>query len=532
MSKNIILRHSFFIVIASMICGFLACSFGKDLCWDLAHYHYYVAYSFFHARDKIDYWPVSYIHQFINPTIDFLTYALITFFKPFTAIWLLGAINGINLWLLFLIAKEFIKETHHNLIALLLACLGLFGPTTLPGMGSFQNDNVVALFVLGFVLLQLYAIKNPIKQNRFYFSLASGWMLGLGLGLKLTVASYVIGAFFSFVILPFSRNERLRLCALWSSGIVIGFIMLNGFWMMSMWRVYQNPFFPFFNHWFHSPYFQNINWRDVRFLPHGLWQHIFFPFYFSWDGRTADASFQDIRFMLCYVLLIFTPLALWLRRHKKNTPYFTNQEKWLLTFFLVSYIHWQITFSIARYLAPLEFLTPLLIYLLLSYLLLNQMLRLITFVTIFTAMLLLMKPIPMVRNYQFSESYFNVTLPSITTQLTHATVLMAYPAFVNKADPRPQTYLIPFFKKEWQFIGIPFWDRKYLFDESSHQKINEYVSHANHPIFLLTTDVDIKNLYHAAYRFGLKPNGSCEFITSDRQSITHLSVLLCPVKKG
>src|SRR4029079_13454467 len=99
-------RNNFFIqpllLILCMLCGgYLAVFFGRELCWDLAHYHYYTPYAYLYNRYSIDYWPTSYLHQFLNPTIDFLTYGLINYLSPYRAVFILGALHGINLWLLY-----------------------------------------------------------------------------------------------------------------------------------------------------------------------------------------------------------------------------------------------------------------------------------------------------------------------------------------------------------------------------------------------------------------------------------------------
>jgi hypothetical protein len=96
-------------------------------------------------------------------------------------------------------------------------------------------------------------------------------------------------------------------------------------------------------------------------------------------------------------------------------------------------------------------------------------------------------------------------------------------------DPRPQTYLIPFFPSGWRFIGVPFWNQKYLSEEKTTHDISTHLLGNDNKIFLLTSDVNMPELYLSARKFGLVPNGQCEKIFSDRQAVTHLNVLLCPV---
>ena len=163
--------NRFMLIFAMLLCGGISVYFGKELCWDLASYHYYNPFALLNARHNIDYWPSSNIQQYINPAIDFLSYFLITYFTPFMSEFILGAIHGINLWLLFLIAQHFLQQEKFKYsLALLFALLGLYGPTTLPGIGSFQNDNLISIFVLAFVLLQLYSLENNKPLLTIYFS--------------------------------------------------------------------------------------------------------------------------------------------------------------------------------------------------------------------------------------------------------------------------------------------------------------------------------------------------------------------------
>lgn len=516
-----------------LMCGCLSVIFGKELCWDLAHYHFYNPFALISGRRDIDFWPNSYIHQFINPTIDLLTYLLITYFTPWKTEFILGAIHGINIWLLFLIAQFFIQKPHKILLALSLAILGLLGPTTLPGIGSFQNDNLICIFILGFLFLQLKAFTAYKNDSAFpYFYLAtSGFILGLGFGLKLTAGIYIAGAVIATLLSPFSIHYKIKAILTWGTTAVLGMLITNGYWMVLMWQEHHNPFFPFFNRIFQSPDFLSVDWRDTRFLPNTLSQTLFFPFYFSWDGRTADAPFRDFRFAVLYPLFIFSGLK-WLWEKYKgevDTARHSLIQYWLFAFYIFSYFIWQFYFSIARYLAPLEMLAPLVIYLLVKTIVRDTLIRFVCAFIIFYGLLVVMSPIPMIRAPWYDRSFFNVRLPKEIKNIPNATVLMTYTAYVMNRDPRPQTYLIPFFPSGWRFIGVPFWNQKYLSAQTTTRDIAAHLPGKGNKIFLLTSDINMPELYHSARKFGLVPDGKCEKIFSDRQAVTHLNVLLCPV---
>lgn len=523
------------LLLAMLAGGLLSVIFGKELCYDLANYHYYGPYAYLHDRAKLDFWPNSYVLQYISPTIDFLTYFLINNFSSLVVTFLLGAIHGINFWLLFLIARLFLHGNLKIPLAIVLATLGMYGPTAWPGIGSFQNDNLITIFILGFVFLQLiqlqyYSVTSIFRKNLIIFS---GLLLGIGIGLKLTAGIFSVGVLLATLILPISLTDRIKLICLISISAALGMLLISGYWMLLMWQQHHNPFFPFFNNIFHSPDFSNINWRDKRFLPKNMWETLFYPYFFSWDGRIADAPFRDFRFPIVYTLFVVVGIKyVWEKiqaRYSQRRPV-NLREYWLYAFFIFSYVFWQYYFSISRYIATLEMLAPLVIFLLLRQICKNPYAMSIILTTIFYTLFFFMAPIHMVRMRWYNDSFFNIKFPASIKHQTQAMVLMSFTSYVYDLDPRPQIYLIPFFPPKWRFVGIPFLHEKYDLDKNTADKIQLLIHGYRDKIYLLTTDLNMPELYRAAIKFNLIPDGSCERISSDRQKMTPYHVLLCPVK--
>ncbi len=527
MSNQDRLLYALILTLAMLACGMLSMWFGKELGWDLANYHYYQPYAILHDRMQIDFWPSSFIHQYINPAIDFLPYYLINHVSPRMTEFLLGAIHGINFWLLFIIANLFISSRS---LCLIVALLGMYAPSALSGIGSFQNDDLVSIFVLAFVFLYIRGLASENDAIYKYFLFAS-LLLGIGIGLKLTAGIFALGAIFATMLLPISFRQRMTLLLLTSIAITVGVFLSSGYWMALMWEQHHNPFFPFLNNLFHSADFASVNWRDTRFLPHGIWENLFFPFYFSWDGRTADGFFRDFRFAILYVLFVLAGIN-WLVKKRPRDLMLT----WLLAFFVFSYLIWQYYFSIARYLTPLEMLSPLIIYLLLKQLPIPHYVHATAIVIIFYTLFFFMSPIPVARARWYDTTFFNIKLPPVVQETHEAVVLVAYSVYMQgkpwlDVNPRPQAYLIPFFPPHWRFIGIPFGHGKYLADQTLEQKIYSITNIRAQRIFLLTSNVDMPELYRVAASFGLIQAGSCEKIYSDRQKMTDQDVLLCPVRR-
>lgn len=505
------------IVLISMLLGaVISVLYGKELNWDVAHYHYYGPYALLNNRDALDYFPPSYIHQYINPTIDFITYFFITYLSPFKAEALLGMLHGLNIALLYGIALVFIHDKpYRHLMAALLTFVGIYGPTVWSGMGSFQNDNLVAVFIL-------FSLYWCLREKSLKLA---GFVMGLGIGLKLTAGVYLIGIFAALITRPLTLKSRLHQLFVFGCFATLGLLITSGYWMFHQWQHYGNPLFPFFNEFFKSPDFALSNWRDLRFLPGDVITAIFFPFYF-WNGSNDDAPSTDIRFAVLYLLaLVFIATSIF-----KRKP-LSREARFICIFFLVAYIVWEAYFSIARYLATLEMLTPIMLYVLTQQLPITTWKKVSLLVALLYTIAFMMTPRTSVRVWWYEGSFFNVVMPPVVKHTPKATVLISYTAYVNDLDPRPQTYLIPFFPKTWAFIGIPFWNKTFLRDPASLNNTLTRLA-GDQPIFLLGPSLIMPNFYAAAKSMHLLPAGQCSVITSDRQAVTGQSVLLCPMKKS
>lgn len=521
------LKQIFILSIFLFSCGSLSFLFGKELCWDLANYHYYLPYAFLHHREYIDSWPSSYVHQYLNPALDFLSLALINHASPKAAEWMLGALSGISVWLLYLISSLLIKDRYASMWAILVSVIGFVGPTALSGIGSFQNDNVICIFTLSSIYFSLQYIQT---NNKHYLGIA-GLLLGIGVGLKLTAAIYVMGCLGAFLFSALPWRKKISCLSLFSFAAVLGAAISAGYWWYHQWQLHGNPFLPALNNLFHSNDFPWKNWRDTRFLPTSITEAIFFPFYFSVDGRTADAPFRDFRFIAVYVLLIIGFIrTVYLKRMKTSVATLSSATRWLLLFFIFSYIAWEYYFSMARYLVTLEVLAPLVIYVIIKALRLSVLVECIVLLLAYISIILALSPIPMIRKPVYGATYFNVVLPHSISDIKHAIVLIPYSAYALSIDPRPQAYLIPFFPASWQFVGVPFLNNHWL-NESKDNELTLRVLRANpaERKYVLTPEKFMPAMQAVATFYHLHWKNRCESIASDRQMMTHEKVFLCEV---
>lgn len=522
------------VLLVSMIfCGLLSVSFGKELQWDLAGYHFYNPYAFLHQRfNTLDYWAPSAIQMYITPTLDFFSYYIIKSYSPKMCEFMLGSIHGINAALLFYISRFFLaffvkRPIYQIIIAALAAVTGLYAPTVFPGIGAFFNDNTISLFILGFVLWWVIILKKYNECGTFSSIqiMGANLLLGVAVGCKLTEGIYVIGSFAGLVMLPLSIRDKIVMMVYSTLGISLGFILADGYWMWFLWKQYQNFFFPFFNGLFHSPYFPPVNWSEPRYLPHGMIENLFFPFYFSTGHKpTAELYFTDFRFVIVY--LLFIVFALSVINQRKRIAFKPAPIIWLYIFFIFSYLAWQACFSIMRYLGVLQMLAPLVCLLLVFQITDRVIDRLFSSLLILVFILNTMHPIRMERSQHFGADYFNVKLPAFVQEQKAATVLLAYSYFAKSPRPRPNHYLIPFFPSGWRFSGIPLYRNQYEIPSG----VRAFLHQSPQPVYLLAASDDMPSLYKAAKELHLQSDGACSNITSDRQQLTHETILLCPMR--
>jgi hypothetical protein len=228
---------------------------------------------------------------------------------------------------------------------------------TLSEVGTSFIDILTAMPViagLGFIL------STKPEQQRHY--IIAGLLIGGAVGLKLTNATFLIGAAASLMY----AARPLAAISYFTLGGAIGAIATGGAWDWMLWQQFGNPVFPFYNSIFRSPEVPLEAMADLRFLPRSLWEVFAYPFYWAiGDHRSSEEPFRDPRFAILFILFAANVIAS--LRYRMRV--FTRRDKQFLVFFLVAYGTWLLKFSIHRYAVALELLTAPMIVLLLARLL-------------------------------------------------------------------------------------------------------------------------------------------------------------------
>ncbi len=428
------------LIFSIIFSGLLSIFPGKDCNWDLKNYHIYNPYSFLNNRLNYDIAPAQ-LQTYFDPSLDLPFYILMFLLNPIIYGFAVGAIQGLNFYLIFFISYELFPDERdkiRKIISFLIAIAGFLSVNNLAEIGTSYHDNIVSIFVLwGLYLL----VKSKDKSQKTI--LLSSFLLGVGSGFKLTTFIYGLPFLILLPIFGNSTKEKFKKLLIGGFSFLSGFLLIHGYWMLKLWTNFKNPFFPYFNKFFKSPYYDNVSIARSNFFPRNLMETFFYPFYFAKKQRLVnELLFRDLRLALCYTLLIVFIVFMIISR-KKLKGKLNKNYVFLLLFFPFSYILWQEVFSVYRYLTALLLLSPIFIALILKILIKNK--------KIFTLLLTLILLIVTITIYpmdfgrcNWGKKYLEAKVPGIKND-SKTIILTTW---------EPTSYVIPFFPKKVRFICV------------------------------------------------------------------------------
>lgn len=335
--------------------GLLALRYGQDQNWDLQNYHRYNPYALLNGKIGFDLAPAQW-QSYFNPALDLLYYGLTKALPAPLAGFIMGALHGLNYVLVLGIARQLLQAgaAPRFRLPLLLALAGCIAPGFLSELGNSMGDNMTALCVLGSLLIVLARWERPAL-------LAAGLVMGVGVGLKLTNATYALALCLALLAVAGPLWRRIGAAFRFGVGTLAGMAASAGFWYWKMWQVFGNPLFPQFNNWFQGPLATPIGIGDTGWLPKGLAEKLLWPFIFTLHPkRVIEVTLHQVMWPILYVA--FCALALRVLIPGARAP-LRPQVRAFLVFFALSYLAWLNLFGIYRYLVPLELLAPLALWL-------------------------------------------------------------------------------------------------------------------------------------------------------------------------
>jgi hypothetical protein len=431
---------------------------GQDNSWDLRNYHYYNPFAFLTGRLGYDV-AVSHVATYYNPLMYIPFYWAVSSLPPKAIGFLLGVIPGLNMLILYGIARQVISLASPLRTAglcLAAAAVGMLGQTVIAETGTSYGDTVVSLPVLAAVwLIMKY-------RERFAESVRRGWpvaagaglLVGAALGVKLPFAIYAVGVCAAFFGLRLPFRSRFWLAFIFGLGVLGGAALTSGFWMVEMWERYRNPLFPYFNQFFNSPWGAIGSYRDERFIPTHLLMWLLFPFWFNFDPiRVGEIPFRDLRFPVLYVLLVALLVRwVWTRctgraaapRPEAAAPGRPPVTGFFVVFMVVCFVVWMKLFGIYRYIVVCELLAPTALFLFLGPLFPVRRRQVGAALAGFAFLLLTLQPGDWGRK-PWADTYFGLTPPRLNDPAGTIVLLTGHDAVA---------YMIPFFPPQVRFLRI------------------------------------------------------------------------------
>jgi hypothetical protein len=335
-------------------CSLLALAGGRQRNADLLNYHFYNGYALLEGRLDRDIAPAG-PYTYLNPVLDVAHYLGYRHVRPVVWVAVLGALQGLNLVLVWAIACRALGRRPVWLPALATLLAGT-GQNAVSLLGTPFGDNTLSILALAAVLFVVES-EEPGRVRLLLAGVAGGGAVGL----KLTLAAPHVGlaALAAWVAW---RRRRPALLLAFALGSVLGWGLTNGWWALEMWRRFANPLFPFLNDVFRSPY-ANAHWlADPRWPPRELldWLRPPLDAALGVPHRLQEVPVQDPRFLLVFLALIPWSVAS-CRRARSGADPSRSTIGDLAVYWLAAYVAWVGVFHYYRYATALEMLAPVLV---------------------------------------------------------------------------------------------------------------------------------------------------------------------------
>lgn len=521
------------LIVLCIIAGSYSVYIGQDVNFDLMNYHLYTPYAFLHGLGARNLIPAG-IHSFFNPLPDlYFHFVFWTFFNyPKWLAFFMGIPYGVLIWLSYFLAKDFFEG--HDYPRFLATCTAATVATAagiLVQVGTTTNDIPLAILSTCALRLGFKFIKTP---SRPLYAYGAAFIAGAVAGMKLTSSPFCVALTVAIFIHFKSCRISFKTFLLFALCGVGGFLLTNGYFMWENWHLYHNPIFPYYNHFFKSPYFEPVYVTDVRFFPKNIYQWLFYPFFWAFKpARLCTEDYMQDPRLACAFLAVFIFIGLFIKKRCKTNIRLTVS---LVAYLVVGYICWLKSFSMLRYGVMLEVTSSLLLVVLCANLFKGKWAG---YASLFVlGGLIYGLYIPDYQHNPFDKQAIVFT-DKPTVEDNSLVFLMV----------QPGSYLIPFLNPNASYMGgfvarkedypkdqqkevalinnLPEQYLQFHFEDWQRRKIAEH----DGPLYIVSLYGPIITNPNALARFGLKGDfKKCRPFTTNI-TIYSLKLALCPVEK-
>ena len=427
--------------------GLASLTLRLDSNWDLKNYHYYNAYAFLNGRLGWDVAPAQ-LQTYYNPLLDLPFYFLVNAVgSPRAVAFAMAATTGIAAFFFLRILTVLFpagKVEDRFLWIGLSFVIGVTGATGISVLGSTMNEWPPTMLLMASAWILVTSIATTGGASTRAMVLA-GLLAGIAAGLKLTYGVFALALIVALGAIGPPR-ARLRSVAVLVSFTGLGFLLSYGFWGTILYREFGNPFFPYFNTIFASPYWERASLMGNQFGPRDVLQAIAFPLYFARDSQlVSEVSFRDWR--LAALLVLASCCLVKFLVIRRRTPAGTAANplatawRFIAVFALAAYLAWLQLFAIYRYLVPLEMLAGPLTVACALYLVPGRNARRVAIVILAVLIVGSTRKAGWGR-IDFGTRYFDVAVPAVAPN-----------ALVIVGPVEPMAYVIPFMPRDARFVS-------------------------------------------------------------------------------
>jgi len=367
-------RDRLIVWLLPLACALYAVAAGRDANWDLLNYHYYNVHAWLTGRDQD--LAVAQLQTWFNPLLHLPLYLGMEYLPPRLYAALLGAVQGVNLILVWHLARRLWPAPDTLAIAgpVLVAATAGLGAGFLTQLGTSFGDTLISLPLLGALCLLVSradgdATTAPRRwhQSSLVRLGAAGVLGGLAVGLKPLAGIYAIALAKMVATLPAPIGLRASRLGWLAAGGVLGVAVTGGWWYWHVAQLTGNPLFPYFNDLFGSPLYWAERFTFTYFLPKTVMEALFYPWIWLADStRVSEMRFVDLTIPALTTLVVFAAIARALGLHPLGDATPRPACRAFAGFWVVGYVLWLTQSSVYRFAVVLEMTAPLLIVVLLA----------------------------------------------------------------------------------------------------------------------------------------------------------------------
>lgn len=506
----------------ALVLGMLAVQWGQTTNWDLRNYHLYGAWAWLHDRAAYDLAPAQ-LQSFFNPLLYVPIYFLLEGTRPELSAFVLGAVQGLNLVPLYLIARRVCAAETPPWLLLLAAIVGATGATQLGELGATQGDNLVSLPFLAALSLLIGMRAEASAARLLVARLGAGVLLGAATGLKLTLVPLAFGVVAALPLLDAGPRASLRLVAPFVVGAAIGGLASSGFWMWELWQRYGNPLYPMLSGVFESRWSMPFGARDLRWVPDGAIEALTYPFQWLADSHlVSEMRFRDLRLPLLFAFVV----ALTFCRGCRARLAPQRTLVFLLAAFVLGYAGWLALFGYYRYLAVWEMLAPVVLVGALSHAAADARYFRAAIALLLAVIALSTDPADWGRLARNGDRFLEVALPPEFDYRD---------AMVTLAGGKPIAYLALRFPPATRFVLASgnFLGHPMPVHEMDREAARRIDAHRG-PLYVMHQEQDVAAIAPALARLGLQADVKrCRFVRSNLVGVGEPDTQLCPaLRKG